>query len=163
MVDDATMRALQVMGSVPGERMIVFGGSLNDASKGSALQPWVVDVNTKCPRWRPLTAGGAAPEHTLGYTWGYSATMMDDLRFALLGRFRNGSLVFDELYELSLLSKVDPRRDPVHKVRDFPGCLLFPLRCCGLMEKTKQAMVSVSVAPMQNYRILMGFLGRRVA
>eukprot|EP00959_Pyramimonas_sp_CCMP1952_P329094 6889754-Pyramimonas_sp.AAC.1 len=92
------------MGVVGGGRLMVFGGSLNDSAKGEAAQPYLCDVNAEKPTWSAINARGHGPQHNRGYAWGYSTTMMDDLRFVLLGRYRSCALVSDELYELTILT-----------------------------------------------------------
>eukprot|EP00239_Pterosperma_sp_CCMP1384_P003803 CAMPEP_0197855174 /NCGR_PEP_ID=MMETSP1438-20131217/26113_1 /TAXON_ID=1461541 /ORGANISM="Pterosperma sp., Strain CCMP1384" /LENGTH=775 /DNA_ID=CAMNT_0043470179 /DNA_START=503 /DNA_END=2829 /DNA_ORIENTATION=- len=95
-------RLEQVIGQLGGGRVIVFGGSVSAADGMPFSRPFICDVNAERPTWQMMDVKGEGPPQA----WGYSAAVMDDVRFILPG-YERGALLFNELYELSILTPLE--------------------------------------------------------
>lgn len=94
-------RLEQVVGTIIGGRVLVFGGSVNGGGADPASwEPFVMSPNSEHPTWRRLHVRGDGPRDA----WGYSACMLGHKSFILAGRFDGNALDLNEINELCLLS-----------------------------------------------------------
>lgn len=101
-------RLEQVVGTIIGGRVLVFGGSVGGGGATPASwEPYVMSPNSELPTWRRLQVRGEGPRDA----WGYSACMLGFKSFILAGRFDGTALDLNEINELCLLS--DPGETPL--------------------------------------------------
>nr|AML79122.1 putative LOV domain-containing protein [Cosmarium subtumidum] len=84
--------------SLPGGRVIIFGGSI--AGLNSASQVFLLDPTEEKPTWRRLDLPGQHPK----FAWGHSTCVMGGTRAVVLGGQTGEEWILNELHELSLLS-----------------------------------------------------------
>nr|AML77172.1 putative LOV domain-containing protein [Sphaerozosma laeve] len=84
--------------SLPGGRVIIFGGSI--AGLNSASQVFMLDPTEQKPTWRRLDLPGQRPK----FAWGHSTCVMGGTRAVVLGGQTGEELILNELHELSILS-----------------------------------------------------------
>lgn len=87
-----------VAASLPGGRVLIFGGSV--AGLHSASQLYVLDPAEEEPRWRVLNVPGRPPR----FAWGHSTCVVGGTRVVVLGGQTGEEWMLGELYELSLAS-----------------------------------------------------------
>ncbi|XP_076933069.1 adagio protein 1-like [Bidens hawaiensis] len=86
--------------SLPGGRMLVFGGSV--AGLHSASQLYILDPTEEKPTWRMLNLPGLPPR----FAWGHSTCVVGGTRAIVLGGQTGEEWMLSELHELSLASSV---------------------------------------------------------
>ncbi|KZV29566.1 adagio protein 1 [Dorcoceras hygrometricum] len=86
--------------SLPGGRIVVFGGSV--AGLHSASQLYILDPTEEKPTWRILNVPGRAPR----IAWGHSTCVVGETRVIVLGGQTGEEWMLGELHELSLASSV---------------------------------------------------------
>nr|AML79187.1 putative LOV domain-containing protein [Idiospermum australiense] len=84
--------------SLPGGRILIFGGSV--AGLHSASQLYVLDPTEEKPTWRILNVPGRPPR----YAWGHSTCVVGGTRAIVLGGHTGEEWMLSELHELSLAS-----------------------------------------------------------
>ncbi|KAK6159067.1 hypothetical protein DH2020_006381 [Rehmannia glutinosa] len=86
--------------SLPGGRILVFGGSV--AGLHSASQLYILDPTEEEPTWRILNVPGRPPR----FAWGHSTCVVGGTRAIVLGGQTGEEWMLSELHELSLASSV---------------------------------------------------------
>ncbi|XP_075503286.1 adagio protein 1-like [Primulina tabacum] len=86
--------------SLPGGRIVVFGGSV--AGLHSASQLYILDPMEEKPTWRILNVPGRPPR----FVWGHSTCVVGGTRVIVLGGQTGEEWMLGELHELSLASSV---------------------------------------------------------
>ncbi|XP_073140314.1 adagio protein 1 [Henckelia pumila] len=86
--------------SLPGGRIVVFGGSV--AGLHSASQLFILDPTEEKPTWRVLNVPGRPPR----FAWGHSTCVVGGTRVIVLGGQTGEEWMLGELHELSLASSV---------------------------------------------------------
>nr|AML78820.1 putative LOV domain-containing protein [Gyrostemon ramulosus] len=86
--------------SLPGGRILIFGGSV--AGLHSASQLYLLDPTDEKPTWRILTVPGLPPR----YAWGHSTCVVGGTRAIVLGGQTGEEWMLSELHELSLASSI---------------------------------------------------------
>ncbi|KAL3637000.1 adenosine kinase [Castilleja foliolosa] len=86
--------------SLPGGRILVFGGSV--AGLHSASQLYILDPTEEEPTWRILNVPGRAPR----FAWGHSTCVVGGTRAIVLGGHTGEEWMLSDLHELSLASSV---------------------------------------------------------
>ncbi|KAB5514375.1 hypothetical protein DKX38_028281 [Salix brachista] len=84
--------------SLPGGRILVFGGSV--AGLHSASQLYLLDPTDEKPTWRILNVPGRPPR----FAWGHSTCVVGGTRAIVLGGQTGEEWMLSELHELSLAS-----------------------------------------------------------
>nr|AML79450.1 putative LOV domain-containing protein [Lindsaea microphylla] len=82
--------------SLPGGRVLIFGGSV--AGLHSASQLYLLDVTEEKPTWRLLDVPGQKPK----FAWGHSTCVVGGTRAIVLGGETGEEWILNELHELSL-------------------------------------------------------------
>eukprot|EP01018_Ginkgo_biloba_P007333 Gb_20542 [translate_table: standard] len=85
--------------SLPGGRVLIFGGSV--AGLHSASQLYLLDPTEEKPTWRMLNVPGQQPR----FAWGHSTCVVGGTRALVLGGHTGEEWILNELHELSLASK----------------------------------------------------------
>ncbi|KAJ7525339.1 hypothetical protein O6H91_17G046200 [Diphasiastrum complanatum] len=85
--------------SLPGGRVLIFGGSM--AGLHSASQVYLLDPTEEKPTWRMLNAPGQHPK----FAWGHSTCVIGGTRAVVLGGQTGEDWILNELHELSLARK----------------------------------------------------------
>nr|AML78902.1 putative LOV domain-containing protein [Pseudolycopodiella caroliniana] len=85
--------------SLPGGRVLVFGGSM--AGLHSASELYLLDPTEEKPTWRTLNAPGQHPK----FAWGHSTCVIGGTRAVVLGGQTGEDWILNELHELSLARK----------------------------------------------------------
>nr|AML77628.1 putative LOV domain-containing protein [Stangeria eriopus] len=85
--------------SLPGGRVLIFGGSV--AGLHSASQLYLLDPTEEKPTWRMLNVLGQPPR----FAWGHSTCVVGGTRALVLGGHTGEEWILNELHELSLASK----------------------------------------------------------
>nr|AML78491.1 putative LOV domain-containing protein [Cosmocladium sp. BC-2016] len=88
--------------SLPGGRVIIFGGSI--AGLNSASQVYLLDPEEEKLSWRRLQVPGEHPK----FAWGHSTCVIGGTRAVVLGGQTGEEWMLNELHELSLLSAQMP-------------------------------------------------------
>ncbi|KAL7589602.1 hypothetical protein Lser_V15G38160 [Lactuca serriola] len=86
--------------SLPGGRILVFGGSV--AGLHSASRLYILDPTEEKPTWRILNVPGRPPR----FAWGHSTCVVGGTRAIVLGGQTGEEWMLSELQELSLASYV---------------------------------------------------------
>nr|AML78174.1 putative LOV domain-containing protein [Halocarpus bidwillii] len=86
--------------SLPGGRVLIFGGSV--AGLHSASQLYLLDPTEEKPTWRMLNVPGQPPR----FAWGHSTCVVGGTRALVLGGRTGEEWILNELHELSLASKL---------------------------------------------------------
>ncbi|KAL5699178.1 adenosine kinase [Ranunculus cassubicifolius] len=86
--------------SLPGGRILIFGGSV--AGLHSASQLYLLDPTDEKPTWRILNVPGHPPR----FAWGHSTCVVGGTRAIVLGGQTGEEWMLSELHELSLTSCV---------------------------------------------------------
>ncbi|KAI3446631.1 hypothetical protein Pfo_003296 [Paulownia fortunei] len=86
--------------SLPGGRILVFGGSV--AGLHSASQLYILDPTEEKPTWRILNVPGRPPR----FAWGHSTCIVGGTRAIVLGGQTGEEWMLSEIHELSLASSV---------------------------------------------------------
>nr|AML77820.1 putative LOV domain-containing protein [Gomortega keule] len=86
--------------SLPGSRILIFGGSV--AGLHSASQVYLLDPTEEKPTWRILNVPGRPPR----FAWGHSTCVVGGTRAIVLGGQTGEEWILSELHELSLESSV---------------------------------------------------------
>ncbi|KAK9097862.1 hypothetical protein Syun_024907 [Stephania yunnanensis] len=86
--------------SLPGGRIVIFGGSV--AGLHSASQLYLLDPTDDKPTWRVLNVPGRPPR----FAWGHSTCVVGGTRAIVLGGQTGEEWMLSELHELSLASSV---------------------------------------------------------
>lgn len=86
--------------SLPGGRILVFGGSV--AGLHSASQLYILDPTEEKPTWRILNVPGRPPR----FAWGHSTCVVGGTRAIVLGGQTGEEWMLSELHELSLASSL---------------------------------------------------------
>lgn len=86
--------------SLPGGRILVFGGSV--AGLHSASQLYILDPTEEKPTWRILNVPGRPPR----FAWGHSTCVVGGTRAIVLGGQTGEEWMLSDLHELSLASSV---------------------------------------------------------
>ncbi|KAK9076825.1 hypothetical protein SSX86_005159 [Deinandra increscens subsp. villosa] len=86
--------------SLPGGRILVFGGSV--AGLHSASQLYILDPAEEKPTWRILKVPGRPPQ----FAWGHSTCVVGGTRAIVLGGQTGEEWMLSDLHELSLASSV---------------------------------------------------------
>ncbi|XP_073000632.1 adagio-like protein 1 [Typha latifolia] len=84
--------------SLPGGRILIFGGSV--AGLHSASQLYLLDPTEEKPTWRVLNVPGRPPR----FAWGHSTCVVGGSRAIVLGGQTGEEWMLSELHELSLAS-----------------------------------------------------------
>ncbi|GAA0161274.1 DNA-binding transcription factor [Lithospermum erythrorhizon] len=84
--------------SLPGGRILVFGGSV--AGLHSASQLYILDPTEEKPTWRILNVPGRPPR----FAWGHSTCVVGGTRAVVLGGQTGDEWMLSEIHELSLAS-----------------------------------------------------------
>nr|ACT22763.1 ZEITLUPE [Allium cepa] len=84
--------------SLPGGRILIFGGSV--AGLHSASQLYLLDPTEEKPTWRVLNVPGRPPR----FAWGHSTCVVGGTRAIVLGGQTGEEWMLSEIYELSLAS-----------------------------------------------------------
>nr|BDI21197.1 clock-associated PAS protein ZTL [Lemna minor] len=84
--------------SIPGGRVLIFGGSV--AGLHSASQLYLLDPREEKPTWRVLNVPGRPPR----FAWGHSTCVVGGTRAIVLGSQTGEEWMLSELHELSLAS-----------------------------------------------------------
>ncbi|GMH03161.1 hypothetical protein Nepgr_005000 [Nepenthes gracilis] len=87
--------------SLPGGRILIFGGSV--AGLHSASQLYLLDPTEEKPTWRILNVPGCPPR----YAWGHSTCIVGGTRAIVLGGQTGEDWMLSELHELSLASSIN--------------------------------------------------------
>ncbi|TVU33442.1 hypothetical protein EJB05_25259 [Eragrostis curvula] len=82
--------------SVPGGRIVIFGGSV--AGLHSASQLYLLDPTEQKPTWRILNVPGRPPR----FAWGHSTCVVGGTKAIVLGGQTGEEWMLTEIYELSL-------------------------------------------------------------
>nr|AML78997.1 putative LOV domain-containing protein [Plenasium javanicum] len=82
--------------SLPGGRVLIFGGSV--AGLNSASQLYLLDATEEKPTWRMLDVPGQKPK----FAWGHSTCIVGGTRAIVLGGETGEEWILNELHELSL-------------------------------------------------------------
>ncbi|KAK9715497.1 hypothetical protein RND81_06G168600 [Saponaria officinalis] len=88
--------------SIPGGRILVFGGSV--AGLHSASQLYLLDPTEDKPTWRILNVPGRPPQ----FAWGHSTCVVGGTRAIVLGGQTGEDWMLTDIHELSLASSVEP-------------------------------------------------------
>lgn len=86
--------------SLPGGRILVFGGSV--AGLHSASQLYLLDPTEEKPTWRILNVPGRPPS----FAWGHSTCVVGGTRAIVLGGQTGEDWTLTDIHELSLTSSV---------------------------------------------------------
>nr|AML78818.1 putative LOV domain-containing protein [Gyrostemon ramulosus] len=86
--------------SLPGGRILIFGGSV--AGLRSASQLYLLDPTDEKPMWRIFNVPGRPPR----YAWGHSTCVVGGTRAIVLGAQTGEEWILSELHELSLASSL---------------------------------------------------------
>nr|AML78906.1 putative LOV domain-containing protein [Pulsatilla vulgaris] len=86
--------------SLPGGRILIFGGSV--AGLHSASQLYLLDPSDEKPTWRILNVPGHPPR----FAWGHSTCVVGGTRAIVLGGQTGEEWMLSELHELSLASSI---------------------------------------------------------
>nr|AML77703.1 putative LOV domain-containing protein [Peumus boldus] len=86
--------------SLPGGRVLIFGGSV--AGLHSASQLYLLDPTEEKPTWRVLNVPGRPPR----FAWGHSTCVVGGTRVIVLGGNTGEEWMLSELHELSLASSI---------------------------------------------------------
>ncbi|KAL8037193.1 hypothetical protein ABFX02_11G024000 [Erythranthe guttata] len=86
--------------SLPGGRILVFGGSV--AGLHSASQLYILDPTEEKPTWRILNVPGRPPR----FAWGHSTCIVGGTRAIVLGGQTGEEWMLGEIHELSLASSI---------------------------------------------------------
>nr|AML79517.1 putative LOV domain-containing protein [Antirrhinum braun-blanquetii] len=86
--------------SIPGGRILVFGGSMTGLH--SASQLYILDPTEEKPTWRVLNVPGRPPR----FAWGHSTCIVGGTRAIVLGGQTGDEWMLGELHELALASSV---------------------------------------------------------
>ncbi|GLT54642.1 hypothetical protein SLA2020_278240 [Shorea laevis] len=86
--------------SLPGGRILIFGGSV--AGLHSASQLYILDPTDEKPTWRILNVPGRPPR----FAWGHSTCVVGGTRAIVLGGQTGEEWMLSEIHELSLGSSV---------------------------------------------------------
>ncbi|EPS73461.1 hypothetical protein M569_01292, partial [Genlisea aurea] len=86
--------------SLPGGRILIFGGSV--AGLHSASQLYILDPTEDKPTWRMLNVPGKPPR----FAWGHSTCIVGGTRAIVLGGQTGEEWMLGEIHELSLTSSV---------------------------------------------------------
>ncbi|KAF9616186.1 hypothetical protein IFM89_028962 [Coptis chinensis] len=86
--------------SLPGGRVLIFGGSV--AGLHSASQLYLLDPSDEKPTWRILNVPGRPPR----FAWGHSTCVVGGTRAIVLGGQTGEEWMLSELHELSLTSSI---------------------------------------------------------
>jgi clock-associated PAS protein ZTL len=86
--------------SLPGGRILIFGGSV--AGLHSASQLYLLDPTDEKPTWRILNVPGRPPR----FAWGHSTCVVGGTRAIVLGGQTGEEWMLSELHELSLANSV---------------------------------------------------------
>nr|AML77049.1 putative LOV domain-containing protein [Asparagus densiflorus] len=89
--------------SLPGGRILIFGGSV--AGLHSASQLYLLDPTEEKPTWRILNVPGRPPR----FAWGHSTCVVAGTKAIVLGGQTGEEWMLSELYELSLASSAYER------------------------------------------------------
>ncbi|XP_026404039.1 adagio protein 1-like [Papaver somniferum] len=84
--------------SLPGGRILIFGGSV--AGLHSASQLYLLDPSDEKPTWRVLNVPGRPPR----FAWGHSTCVVGGTRAIVLGGQTGEEWMLSDLHELSLAS-----------------------------------------------------------
>lgn len=84
--------------SLPGGRILIFGGSV--AGLHSASQLFLLDPTEENPTWRIMNVPGRPPR----FAWGHSTCVVGGSRAIVLGGQTGEEWMLSELYELSMAS-----------------------------------------------------------
>ncbi|KAM7268660.1 hypothetical protein ACFE04_010826 [Oxalis oulophora] len=84
--------------SLPGGRILIFGGSV--AGLHSASQLYILDPTDEKPTWRILNVPGQPPR----FAWGHSTCVVGGTRAIVLGGQTGEEWMLSDLHELSLVS-----------------------------------------------------------
>ncbi|CAM9001117.1 unnamed protein product [Rhodiola kirilowii] len=87
--------------SLPGGRILIFGGSV--AGLHSASQLYLLDPTDEKPTWRILNVPGRPPR----FAWGHSTCVVGGTRAIVLGGQNGEEWMLSEIHELSLASSVN--------------------------------------------------------
>nr|AML79182.1 putative LOV domain-containing protein [Limonium spectabile] len=87
--------------SLPGGRILIFGGSV--AGLHSASQLYLLDPSEEEPTWRILNV----PGHPPGFAWGHSTCVVGGTRAIVLGGQTGEDWMLTELHELALTSSIN--------------------------------------------------------
>ena len=85
--------------SLPGGRILIFGGSV--AGLHSASQLYLLDATEEKPTWRQLDVPGQKPK----FAWGHSTCVVGGTRAVVLGGETGEEWILNELHEFSLATK----------------------------------------------------------
>nr|AML78758.1 putative LOV domain-containing protein [Aphanopetalum resinosum] len=88
--------------SLPGGRILIFGGSV--AGLHSASQLYLLDPTDEKPTWRILNVPGRPPR----FAWGHSTCVVGGTRAIVLGGQTGEEWMLSDVRELSLASSVIP-------------------------------------------------------
>ena len=86
--------------SLPGGRVLIFGGSV--AGLHSASQLYLLDPAEEKPTWRILNVPGRPPR----FAWGHSTCVVGGTKAIVLGGQTGEEWTLTEMHELSLLSSL---------------------------------------------------------
>ncbi|XP_047080515.1 putative adagio-like protein 2 [Lolium rigidum] len=86
--------------SLPGGRIMIFGGSV--AGLHSASQLYLLDPTEEKPTWRILNVPGRPPR----FAWGHSTCVMEGTKAIVLGGQTGEEWTLTEIHELSLASSL---------------------------------------------------------
>uniref|UniRef100_A0A8R7US76 PAS domain-containing protein n=1 Tax=Triticum urartu TaxID=4572 RepID=A0A8R7US76_TRIUA len=86
--------------SLPGGRIMIFGGSV--AGLHSASQLYLLDPTEEKPTWRILNVPGRPPR----FAWGHSTCVMEGSKAIVLGGQTGEEWTLTEIHELSLASSL---------------------------------------------------------
>nr|AML78260.1 putative LOV domain-containing protein [Culcita macrocarpa] len=87
--------------SLPGGRVLIFGGSV--AGLHSASQLYLLDATEEKPTWRKLDVPGQKPK----FAWGHSTCVVGGTRAVVLGGETGEEWILNELHELSLATEAE--------------------------------------------------------
>lgn len=87
--------------SLPGGRVLVFGGSITSGLQ-SGSQLYILDPTEEKPTWRILNVTGRAPS----IAWGHNTCVVGGTRAIVLGGQTGEDWMLGEIHELSLASSV---------------------------------------------------------
>lgn len=88
--------------TLPGGRVVVFGGSI--AGLHSASDLFLLDPTEEKPTWRILNVPGQKPK----FAWGHSTCVVGGTRAVVLGGQTEEEWVLNELHVLSFISNPEP-------------------------------------------------------
>nr|AML79252.1 putative LOV domain-containing protein [Cephalotaxus harringtonia] len=86
--------------SLPGGRVLIFGGSV--AGLHSASQLYLLDPTDEKPEWKMLNVPGQPPR----YAWGHSTCVVGGTRAFVLGGQTGEEWILNDIHELSWASKL---------------------------------------------------------